>query len=106
MKARRRLGRRGLAEFTGELVQSSRDWLTQTFESEGVHGLLAPWVLHTGLGPDAATSGFMTRVIAFAIEGGGMPIPRGGGARLVDALARLIEANGGTCETNADVERV
>ena len=106
VKAYRRLGRRGLAEFSGELVQSSRDWLTTTFRSEHAHGLLAPWVLHTGLGPDAAASGFMTRVIAFAIEAGGMPIPRGGGARLVDALVRLIEDHGGTCQTGHDVERV
>jgi phytoene dehydrogenase-like protein len=104
--AYRRLGRRGLVAFGGEVVQSSRDWLTDTFRSELAHGLLAPWVLHTGLGPDAAASGFMTRVIAFAIEAGGMPIPRGGGARLVDALVRLIEDHGGTCETNREVERV
>jgi phytoene dehydrogenase-like protein len=106
VKVYRRLGRRGLAEFSGELVQSSRDWLTTTFRSERAHGLLAPWVLHTGLGPDAAASGFMTRVIAFAIEAGGMPIPRGGGVRLVDALVRLIEDHGGTCQTGQDVERV
>jgi phytoene dehydrogenase-like protein len=106
LKAYRRLGRRGLAAFGGEVVQSSRDWLDTTFPSERVHGLLAPWVLHTGLGPDAATSGFMNRVIAFAIEAGGMPIPRGGGARLVDALIRLIEDNGGICRTEADVEQV
>jgi phytoene dehydrogenase-like protein len=105
-KAYHRLGRRGLAEFGAEVVQSSRDWLTTTFRSERAHGLLAPWVLHTGLGPDAAASGFMTRVIAFAIEAGGMPIPRGGGARLVDALVRLIEDHGGVCETGRDVERV
>src|SRR5947207_14185085 len=48
----------------------------------------------------------MNRVIAWAIEGGGMPMPRGGGARLVDALVRLIEDHGGTCRTDADVERV
>ena len=35
-----------------------------------------------------------------------MPIPRGGGARLVDALVRLIEDHGGLCETGRDVERV
>jgi phytoene dehydrogenase-like protein len=106
VKAYRRLGRRGLAEFGGELVQTSRDWLTTTFRSERAHGLLAPWVLHTGLGPDAAASGFMTRVIAFAIEAGGMPIPRGGGARLVDALVRLIEDHGGTCQTGQNIEHV
>jgi phytoene dehydrogenase-like protein len=105
-RAYRRLGRSGVAAFTGELLQSSRDWLQQTFESERAHGVLAPWVLHTGLGPDAASSGFMTQVIAVAVQEGGMPIPRGGGARLADALVRLIRDHGGACETGKDVERV
>ena len=63
-------------------------------------------MLHTGLGPDSAASGFMTQVIGVAVQEGGMPIPRGGGARLVDALVRLIEDNGGACETGRDVDRV
>src|SRR5207253_1506324 len=63
LKAYRRLGRRGLAEFTGNVLVSCRDWATETFRSERAHGLLAPWVLHTGLGPDAATSGFMAQMI-------------------------------------------
>ena len=66
VKAYRRLGRRGLLEFAGELLASCRDWATETFASPHAHALLAPWVLHTGLGPDAAASGFMTRVIAIA----------------------------------------
>jgi phytoene dehydrogenase-like protein len=106
MKAYRRLGRRGAAEFAGRMLISSRDWLTETFRSERAHGLLAPWVLHTGLGPDAASSGFMTQVIAVAVQEGGMPIPRGGGAKLVDALVSLIRAHGGVCETGCDVEQV
>jgi phytoene dehydrogenase-like protein len=106
LKAHRRLGRRGLVEFTGNVLATSRDWLTDTFVSERAHGLLAPWVLHTGLGPDAAVSGFMTQVIAVAIHEGGMPIPHGGGARLVDALVQLIRDHGGVCETGRDVERV
>jgi phytoene dehydrogenase-like protein len=105
-KALRRLGRSGAAEFAGDLLQSSRDWLEQTFASRTAHGVLAPWVLHTGLGPDQATSGFMTQVIAVAVQEGGMPIPRGGGAKLADALVQLIRDHGGTCETGVDVERV
>ena len=105
-KVVRRLGRNGFAAFAGDLLQTSRDWLQQTFESERAHGLLAPWVLHTGLGPDAAASGFMTQVIAVAVQEGGMPIPRGGGAKLADALVQLIRDHGGTCETGVDVERV
>ncbi len=106
LKAYRRLGRRGLVEFTGSTLESCRDWVTRTFVSERAHGLLAPWVLHTGLGPDAVSSGFMAQVIAVAIELGGMPVPRGGGAKLVDALAAVVRAGGGTLETGRDVEEV
>jgi phytoene dehydrogenase-like protein len=105
-KAMRRLGRAGAAAFTGEVLKSSRDWLETTFASERAHGVLAPWVLHTGLGPDQATSGFMTQVIAVAVQEGGMPVPRGGGAKLAEALVQLIRDHGGTCETDRDVERV
>jgi phytoene dehydrogenase-like protein len=105
-RALRRLGRDGSLAFLGEVLQTSRDWLETTFASERAHALLAPWVLHTGLGPDQATSGFMTQVIAVAVQEGGMPVPRGGGAKLADALVRLIRDHGGICETDSDVERV
>ena len=69
---------------------SARDWLEATFASDAARGLLAPWVLHTGLGPEQAVSGFMTQVIGCAIQLGGMPVPRGGGIRLVEALAAIV----------------
>jgi phytoene dehydrogenase-like protein len=105
-KALRRLGRRGLVEFAGNVLTSCRDWTAETFDDERAWGIFAPWVLHTGLGPDAASSGFMARVIGVAIELGGMPVPRGGGVKLVDALAGIIEDAGGACETGCEVERV
>jgi phytoene dehydrogenase-like protein len=105
-KTLRRLGRAGALAFLGEVLQSSRDWLETTFASERARGLLAPWVLHTGLGPDQAASGFMTQVIAVAVQEGGMPVPRGGGAKLAEALVQLIRDHGGVCETDSDVERV
>ncbi len=48
----------------------------------------------------------MAAVIAVAVQEGGMPVPRGGGARLADALVALIRERGGTCETDADVTHV
>jgi phytoene dehydrogenase-like protein len=105
-KAVRRLGRQGAAVFAGQLLVSARDWLETTFASERAHGVLAPWVLHTGLGPDAATSGYMAQVIAVAVQEGGMPIPRGGGAVLADALVACIREWGGTCETGVHVTQV
>jgi phytoene dehydrogenase-like protein len=105
-KAFRRFGRRGSAEFAGRMLVSCRDWVETAFPNERAHGLLAPWVLHTGLGPDSASSGFMAQVIAFAVQEGGMPIPRGGGAKLVEALERLIRDHGGTLHLERDVEKV
>ena len=102
----RRLGRRGSLEFAGHALSTCRDWTTGTFASERAHGLLAPWVLHTGLGPESAASGFMTRVISCAIQLGGMPVPIGGGVRLVDALAGIVREAGGELRTGADVERI
>ncbi len=102
----RRLKVRGSLEFSAEMLSTSRDWLTDTFRSPKIHGLFAPWVLHTGLGPDSAASGFMNELIAVALQLGGMPVPKGGGARLADALVRLVGDSGGTLEADSHVERV
>lgn len=105
-RALRRFGRRGLLAYLGGALVSCRDWLGATFESDAAHGLLAPWVLHTGLGPDQAMSGFMTQVIACALQLGGMPVPKGGGIVLVDALAGIVRDAGGELRTGAEVERI
>ena len=96
----------GSSSSPGTRCSSARDWLTDTFADERAHGLLAPWVLHTGLGPDQAMSGFMTQVIACALQLGGMPVPKGGGASLVEALAAIVRDAGGELRTEADVERI
>jgi phytoene dehydrogenase-like protein len=106
MRLLRRLGREGARDFAGRLLVASRDWLETTFASRKAHGVIAPWVLHTGLGPEAAASGYMAQVIAVAVQEGGMPIPVGGASKLADALVSYIRACGGRCETGAHVERV
>jgi phytoene dehydrogenase-like protein len=106
LRALRRLGKRGLVAYGGAVLQSCRDWATERFAAERTRGLLAPWVLHTGLGPDQASSGFMAQVIVCALQLGGMPVPRGGGVRLVEALAAIVREAGGELRTGADVARV
>lgn len=106
LRALRRFGRRGLIHYSGELLTTSRSWLEGAFTSPRVQGLLAPWVLHTGLGPDAGGSGFMNRAIASVLQTAGLPVARGGGSHLVDALTAIINDHGGDCRTGAEVERV
>jgi phytoene dehydrogenase-like protein len=68
--------------------------------------LFAPWVLHTGLGPEAAYSGQMAKVIAFALEVAGAPIVKGGAKNVLSAFERLIRDQGGDILLGADVERI
>ncbi|TYK49463.1 phytoene desaturase family protein [Actinomadura decatromicini] len=105
-RALRRLGRRGLVASGAEVLEPSRPWLERTFSSPVTRALLAPWALHGGLGPDDATSAFITKVIAAAVATGGMPVPEGGGVRLVDALAGIVTDAGGELLTGADVTQV
>jgi phytoene dehydrogenase-like protein len=101
-----RRGPRNLAAFLGEGLSTARAWLECDFTSETARALFAPWVLHTGLGPDAAYSAQMGKVIAFTLEAAGAPVVKGGAARMVEALRGVIEENGGTCRTGADVAGV
>src|SRR5437868_4990746 len=96
------------AQLGADLARHGLDYLNTELPTGTLfpHGLLAPWVRHTGLGPEAAGSGYMAQVIAVAVQEGGMPIPHGGGAKLAEALVSYIREQGGTCETGVDVKRV
>ncbi|MFM8746277.1 MAG: phytoene desaturase family protein [Aestuariivirga sp.] len=101
-----RRGPSGLSSFFGAALQPARHWLQPSYSSDLFHALLAPWVLHTGLGPESAYSGQMARVIAFALEAAGAPVVKGGASNIVSAFARLITDHGGEIRTNADVAAV
>jgi phytoene dehydrogenase-like protein len=99
-------GTHGLAAFFGEALQPARPWLQQTFASEPARALLAPWVLHCGLGPDSPLSALMAQVVAFTLEAVGMPIVQGGNANTVKAFEALIRNAGGELRTGCDVTQV
>ena len=102
----RRRGLRGLADFFGGALGTARGWLEQNYRSEMFHALFAPWVLHTGLGPESAYSGQMAKVIAFALEAAGAPIVKGGAQNILVAFEKLIADQGGSIRTGADVSRI
>ncbi|MDH3606046.1 MAG: NAD(P)/FAD-dependent oxidoreductase [Acidimicrobiia bacterium] len=97
---------RGTFEFFGESLESCRTWVERDFESDLVKGIVAPWVLHAGLGPDDTYSGLMGKVIMGAIGMAGMPVVVGGSQKIIDAFRTVIEGNGGSLVTDADVARV
>ena len=102
----RRRGLRGLAVWFGQALAPARGWLEGSYSSPLVQALWAPWVLHTGLTPESTYSAQMGKVIAFALEGAGAPVAKGGAAQAVQAFVRLIEERGGDVRTGVDVDRI
>ncbi|MCZ2103369.1 MAG: NAD(P)/FAD-dependent oxidoreductase [Comamonadaceae bacterium] len=92
--------------FFSPALQSARAWLDTRFKSDLVRAVLAPWVLHTGLGPESPMSALMAQVIAFTLEGVGLPLVKGGNARTVDAFKAVIEHGGGELHTGVDVAEI
>jgi phytoene dehydrogenase-like protein len=101
-----RRGLRGLVAWFGEALSPARGYLEVTYRSEAARALWAPWVLHTGLGPESAYSAAMAKVIAFAIEAAGCPIAVGGARSLLGAFERLITDQGGAIRTATEAVAV
>ncbi|MET3432517.1 phytoene dehydrogenase-like protein [Herbaspirillum seropedicae] len=96
----------GLLGFGADAMESFRRWAQRTLTSDLARALIAPWVLHSGLGPDDATSALIGKLTFAAVVSGGMPVVKGGGSQLVAALSRLIAQHGGEVRTHADVARI
>jgi len=96
----------GTLEFAGSALESCRSWLEKDFKSDLVRAVIAPWVLHAGLGPDDAFSGIMAKVIIGAVTAAGLPVATGGSQGVIDAFSGVISDNGGELITGAEVESV
>lgn len=96
----------GMAHFGADALVSVRDWLEQTFDSDLIHALMAPWVLHVGLGPESSFSAMMAKVVMFTLEAAGLPFVEGGSDRIVGAFTRIIENGGGAVLRDCDVARI
>lgn len=99
-------GIHGVTSYFGSALRPCRTWLEKNFNSELCRAMLAPWVLHTGLGPDNALSGFMDKLIFFTLEFAGMPVVKGGSSNLVNAFVKHIESKNGVLQVNADVVKI
>ena len=102
----RKRGMKATADFFGEAFESCRTWLERDFKSGLTRAVVAPWVLHAGLGPDDAYSGLMGKVIMGAVGMTNLPVVKGGSSNLVDAFRAVIERHGGEFVIGSDVESV
>jgi phytoene dehydrogenase-like protein len=101
-----RMGVRRALSYGSDALGTCRDWLERDFRSDLTRALLAPWVLHVGLGPESAASALMARLVMLTLELAGAPMVKGGSRCLVDAFTALIEGAGGDVLTSSDADRV
>jgi len=102
----RRRGIDGLAQFGASSLESFRRWGSRELGSDLARAAMAPWALHTGLGPDDACSALIAKLTFAAVVANGMPVVKGGSANLVKAFRTMIEQHGGVFMTSTNVERV
>lgn len=106
LKTVRKKGTQNFKREAGTMLKSAANLLDQYFESDLIKALLAPWILHTGLGPNDAAGNIMIQVLVYALEAASMPIPKGGGDQLVKALMKIVESNGGQFIVNENVDKI
>lgn len=92
--------------FAAEFVRTARELLETRFRSEVWRGMVAPWLMHLGRGPDEAGGALWVPLTFAALQMGGIPTPVGGSEMLAKALVRLIEDHGGVIRANSLVERI
>lgn len=100
------VGQQSMGTYCSKGLASCRAWLSSEFSSEVSRALIAPWVLHVGLGPDCGGSALMSKVILFTLEAAGSPMVRGGSAALVESFEKIITQGGGECRAGAHADRI
>jgi phytoene dehydrogenase-like protein len=90
----------------GEYLPTISSQIETQIKSPLLKAILAPWVLHTGLSVNSPFSALMSKIICFTLEFVGTPFIKGGSYKIVEALQRIIEKNGGNFSINKDVVEI
>ena len=96
----------GSLDLTRFLLQSPRDWLTQTFISPKVQAMLGAWGMHLDHAPDIAGGALFPYLEGMAGQAFGMVIGKGGADVVIKAMVAAIGARGGVVELDAPVARI
>jgi phytoene dehydrogenase-like protein len=105
-KTLRAKGFGGTADMAHFLLQSPRQWLTQTFQSPKVQAMLGAWGMHLDFAPDVAGGALFPYLEGMAGQAFGMALGKGGADTIIRALVSAIEARGGVVEVNAPVTHI
>ena len=106
LSALRSAGLENLLEMAQIILSSTRELGEAYFVSEEARALVASWGMHIDFGPDVSGGAMFPFVESFGDMEAGISIVEGGASRMIDALAGLINENGGDIRTDAEVARI
>lgn len=106
LKTLRRKGVGGSLDLTRFLLQSPRQYLSETFESEQVRAMLAAWGMHLDFAPDVAGGAMFPYLEGMANQSFGMVLGKGGADTMIRALVSMIEDGGGVVRCGQEVTAV
>lgn len=88
------------------VMQSSREFVEEHFESREVQALCASWGMHLDFPPDAPGGALFPFLETFASNFNGMVLGLGGATTIIDALVSLLESRGGALRLSSDVASI
>ncbi|MEX0864705.1 MAG: NAD(P)/FAD-dependent oxidoreductase [Acidimicrobiia bacterium] len=102
----RSLGREWLFDLARLVVQSTREFAEEHFESRETRALCAVWGMHLDFPPDVAGGALFPFIETFADSANGMVLGKGGAGAMIDAQVSLLESFGAEVRLNANVESI
>ncbi|MCZ6661890.1 MAG: NAD(P)/FAD-dependent oxidoreductase [Actinobacteria bacterium] len=102
----RALGRRWLPDLARLVLQSTREFTEEHFESREVRALVASWGMHLDFAPDISGGALFPFIETFASAKNGMVLGKGGARNMIDALVSLLESQGGEVHCGRSVREV
>ncbi len=88
------------------LLVSVRRLGEEHFRGDAARVLLTGNALHSDISPESAGSGLFGLLLTMLGQTVGYPVPKGGAGELTSAMARRLEAKGGTIFTSCEVTSV
>ncbi|MDH3538563.1 MAG: NAD(P)/FAD-dependent oxidoreductase [Acidimicrobiia bacterium] len=106
MAGARALGKEWPFDLTRLVLQSTREFVEEHFESREVQALCAAWGMHLDFPPDVAGGALFPFLETFADSANGMVLGKGGASTMIDAQVSLLKSLGGEVRLSAPVERI
>jgi phytoene dehydrogenase-like protein len=104
--AARKLGREWPMDVVRIVLQSTREFVEEHFESREIQALCAVWGMHLDYPPDVSGGALFPFLETFADGANGMVLGKGGASTIIDAQVALLQSLGSEVRLSSPVERV